>query len=412
MSDEKALLGAIWEHPHEDTPRLAYADWLQETGEPANVARAEFIRLQCKVVPPELSDSKKRRAREEALRKKYGSIWKKGLPQVLRNTPYARGFLQPMRRKFTGAKFLALPAGALDAAPVWEVELTLFEKVFDRILASPNFERIGCLYLRGRCTGSHLDALAAAPSARHIRKLTTFKSGKAEWLTTIRNAPGLASMQDYDFYGCMTGPEMTAFSESAFAPTVTRLNLSNSTQLGTDGATALTREDRFTRLRSIELAYCQLKAAQLEVLLNSPFLFRISLLLSFHLGGNPIGDAGLEVLLSSKWAQGRTSLHLSHTDLTDAGAELLAKWPRLSKLTGELALDYNKIGAAGGIALAQAPLPTNLENLNLIGNPLCNSEEAIAALRERFAGTKTRVALSRTPVTTASIKTKKWAHLV
>ena len=30
MSDEKALLAAIWDEPHEDTPRLAYADWLDE----------------------------------------------------------------------------------------------------------------------------------------------------------------------------------------------------------------------------------------------------------------------------------------------------------------------------------------------------------------------------------------------
>ncbi|MCE9562679.1 MAG: TIGR02996 domain-containing protein [Planctomycetes bacterium] len=43
MSDEKALLSAIWEHPHEDTPRLVYADWLQENGQPE---RAEFIRVQ------------------------------------------------------------------------------------------------------------------------------------------------------------------------------------------------------------------------------------------------------------------------------------------------------------------------------------------------------------------------------
>ena len=41
MSDEKALLAAIWEHPHEDTPRLMYADWLDEHGQPE---RAEFIR--------------------------------------------------------------------------------------------------------------------------------------------------------------------------------------------------------------------------------------------------------------------------------------------------------------------------------------------------------------------------------
>jgi uncharacterized protein (TIGR02996 family) len=42
MSDEDALL-AIAAQPEEDTPRLAYADWLDEHG---RAARAEFIRVQ------------------------------------------------------------------------------------------------------------------------------------------------------------------------------------------------------------------------------------------------------------------------------------------------------------------------------------------------------------------------------
>ena len=43
MSEEDALLSAIAAHPDEDTPRLAYADWLDEHDRPV---RAEFIRLQ------------------------------------------------------------------------------------------------------------------------------------------------------------------------------------------------------------------------------------------------------------------------------------------------------------------------------------------------------------------------------
>jgi uncharacterized protein (TIGR02996 family) len=46
MSDEPALLSAIIAHPDEDTPRLAYADWLDERGDPT---RAEFIRVQCRL---------------------------------------------------------------------------------------------------------------------------------------------------------------------------------------------------------------------------------------------------------------------------------------------------------------------------------------------------------------------------
>ncbi len=43
MNDGDALLRAILVQPDEDTPRLVYADWLQENGEPE---RAEYIRLQ------------------------------------------------------------------------------------------------------------------------------------------------------------------------------------------------------------------------------------------------------------------------------------------------------------------------------------------------------------------------------
>jgi uncharacterized protein (TIGR02996 family) len=43
MSDELALLDVIRAHPEEDTPRLMYADWLDEHDQPE---RAEFIRSQ------------------------------------------------------------------------------------------------------------------------------------------------------------------------------------------------------------------------------------------------------------------------------------------------------------------------------------------------------------------------------
>jgi uncharacterized protein (TIGR02996 family) len=44
MTDGEALFRAIIEDADEDVPRLAYADWLTENGDPY---RAEFIRIQC-----------------------------------------------------------------------------------------------------------------------------------------------------------------------------------------------------------------------------------------------------------------------------------------------------------------------------------------------------------------------------
>jgi uncharacterized protein (TIGR02996 family) len=52
MTDREALLQTILDNPDDDLPRLIFADWLEETGEPSNVARAEFIRLQCKIGIP------------------------------------------------------------------------------------------------------------------------------------------------------------------------------------------------------------------------------------------------------------------------------------------------------------------------------------------------------------------------
>lgn len=43
---EQALLRAILDTPADDAPRLIYADWLEENGQPE---RAEFIRVQCEL---------------------------------------------------------------------------------------------------------------------------------------------------------------------------------------------------------------------------------------------------------------------------------------------------------------------------------------------------------------------------
>jgi uncharacterized protein (TIGR02996 family) len=44
-----AFISDIIEHPEDDTPRLIFADWLDDHGEPE---RAEFIRVQCELQQP------------------------------------------------------------------------------------------------------------------------------------------------------------------------------------------------------------------------------------------------------------------------------------------------------------------------------------------------------------------------
>jgi uncharacterized protein (TIGR02996 family) len=46
MDDNAALLRSILDAPDDDAPRLVYADWLEESGDPDQTLRAQFIRHQ------------------------------------------------------------------------------------------------------------------------------------------------------------------------------------------------------------------------------------------------------------------------------------------------------------------------------------------------------------------------------
>lgn len=89
MTQREELLRYILDHPADNVVRLAYADNLQESGKPWDVAHAELIRLQVNRLdasPREVSDSLRR---EERILKKYGAKW---LPPVARWDRGERGW--------------------------------------------------------------------------------------------------------------------------------------------------------------------------------------------------------------------------------------------------------------------------------------------------------------------------------
>ncbi len=93
MSHDDAFLQAILETPDDDTPRLIYADWLDEHGDPA---RAEFIRVQCRLAEiyfedPSLPDLL---AREHRLRSEFQDDWLDDLQSSLVRWTFHRGFLE------------------------------------------------------------------------------------------------------------------------------------------------------------------------------------------------------------------------------------------------------------------------------------------------------------------------------
>jgi uncharacterized protein (TIGR02996 family) len=75
MTDREAHYRAILSHPDDDTPRLTFADRLEEEGEPE---RAEFIRVQVAIAAfATLGDTidGPLRSRERALFAAHGAEW-------------------------------------------------------------------------------------------------------------------------------------------------------------------------------------------------------------------------------------------------------------------------------------------------------------------------------------------------
>lgn len=150
-SDGDALLRAICENPAEDTPRLIYADWLQENGKPE---RAEFIRLQCEALGlcpayPTLSAA---RTRASELLKAARDWWFDELPTILEvewGDLFVRGFIDTARTLRMHSVRLTVKA-AFAAAPLRHLTVsTLRPGQLGHLLDCPQLVRLVTLNLPG-----------------------------------------------------------------------------------------------------------------------------------------------------------------------------------------------------------------------------------------------------------------------
>src|SRR5437763_2940721 len=145
MSDEAALLAAIRANPDEDTPRLVYADWLDEQGGASNTDRAEYIRLEIQFARdhPERRWSK---AKQDAQKRPRQLFWKNraewfpelfGRKSILRGAraypDMSRGF--PYKVGSNADKLIAVGERLVQLAPIVELDLMEVDTVRLRAFA-------------------------------------------------------------------------------------------------------------------------------------------------------------------------------------------------------------------------------------------------------------------------------------
>jgi len=152
----EALEHAIAEQPEDRSVRLIYADWLEEhSDDPADLARAEFIRLQIHLerLPPDTpADQVERlREREREILKSYTKKWAKPLGRLASKPIFRAGFIEHVQ---TGAsRFARRGKKLLDALPtITSVYFREASNEIDELLASNLLPRLRRIDLQYMCT--------------------------------------------------------------------------------------------------------------------------------------------------------------------------------------------------------------------------------------------------------------------
>jgi uncharacterized protein (TIGR02996 family) len=338
MSDEAALLAAIRENPDEDTPRLVYADWLQENGQ---TERGEFIRLQCAAA--RLPDGEERRQKEKAA-------------AALLNAHLTEWF-GPLRRKFHHPKkpavghcridrgFITSIKGDVDdvlaqadaiatyAPCLREVEVRHVRADLAKLLAKPFVRRVAEL----RLATLHPESFVALKKHPAWGPLDVLELGfefenESDTLAGLAEAPLVQAARRLDLqYGYfIEGSHIDEPDDAAAqAPSLRemrRLKIPHLRGFGihgidADSAAALAAWPPFKRLDWLNFSVCNIEdeaAATLLTSRNLPELARLTL------NENDLGTATAEALAASRKLSRLTYLDLAWNNLRDADAGLLA----------------------------------------------------------------------------------------
>jgi uncharacterized protein (TIGR02996 family) len=276
MTDEEGFLRSIAAQAEEDTPRLAYADWLEEHG---LAIRAEFIRLQCDIARKEtlpravLNRHVNLFQRQQELLDHHRAelLWPLVLPGDIR-VEFRRGFVSVVEMQIEHFLHFGDPIVSLRPLPALRV-LGVMRRLGE-FLRAP-----------------HLEAVA------HVGAYSRTSASTIEWsddgLEILRGVRRLGRLESVDLEGCGLTDLFCDLIYNFSLPRVSDLDMS-SNQITDEGVINLLRSDWPGRLRRLIL------------------------------GGNPIGDQGA-IELADRWPRDSKleNLNLRFTNIGQAGQQAL-----------------------------------------------------------------------------------------
>jgi uncharacterized protein (TIGR02996 family) len=244
------LLQRVLETPDADEPRLVYADWLIERGDP----RGDFISVQIHL-RQRLSPSSRMefKAKEAALLSEHDAEWAAPAGIADEHT-FVRGFIERVRAD--ARKFLAGFAPLMEKEPVQSLRLRCSgSSDVERLIESGLLARIPNLKLEGEIGDEGARMLAKAPHLAKLKSLNLGSTGlTSEGAAHLAASPYLGALETLSLTGNAIGSE--GLAALASAPSLTNLEalFVARNEIDDDGVIDLARAPAMRTLQRLGLA--------------------------------------------------------------------------------------------------------------------------------------------------------------
>lgn len=273
--DADALLRAVLTAPDDDAPRLVYADWLDEHGDPA---RAAFIRAQVELARPSTDRSRRQHLvqTEQTLLRANGSDWSAWLPPWVQEREFRRGFVEAIRCE--ASDFISRADEVRLRTPLSAVRVGGNEDLAVPLFRSRALDGLRALTVSVQVPTGAWQYLAICPYLGRLRQLTLNSKGPP-------------------------GEMIEALVGSAILPALRVLRLPWCT-LGDEHSARLVGHPWVARLRALDLRDNFITAEGGQAIAESPHLDRLA---SLNLRGNPVADTWVAEMLRRRFG-GRVRL--------------------------------------------------------------------------------------------------------
>ncbi|MFM8275159.1 MAG: TIGR02996 domain-containing protein [Gemmata sp.] len=366
MTDAEALLRAIFEHPDEDTPRLVFADWLDEHADTFAVpehARQRALFIRADTAAARLDENAPARLRWELIEKprREEEAWLKATyPPELLSPERSGGALRrgfPWWVRLAPAQFLANASHVLALAPAPALSYSQPDAAIDALGRSPRLGALTGLHVRQAALGPvQVQRLAHSPHAARL-----------EWLSAGHDG--------------LTARALPVLVRSPLFPRLRRLDVEGRRWVAPALLRALAGAGGTARLRELGLAESGLTGEHLPRLLTAPALEHVERL---RLASNRLGAAG-HAALASLPPEKLRRLDLSETAPGAEGVRVLFGSLTLSRLE-RLGYRRNHLNAALLTELAGCPEVRNLKVLDLANNAVGSGGAAALVKSPHLAG--------------------------